>query len=151
MNVLLDTNILGRMAEAGHPQRQTAVDAYAALVGRGDTPCLVAQVLYEFWVIATRPLAANGLGFPSSQVAAEIARLEALYPVFADNPAIYIEWKKLVAANQVVGKSAHDARLAAVMVVHGITHILTFNPGHFSRFPGLTTIDPVSVAQPPSP
>src|SRR5262249_28213348 len=125
--------------------------AYAALVGRGDTPCLVPQVLYEFWVIATRPLAANGLGFPPSQVAAEIARLETLYPVFADNPAIYTEWKKLVAAIQVLGKSAHDARLAAAMMVHGLTHILTFNPGHFSRFPGITTLHPMSVAQPPSP
>jgi predicted nucleic acid-binding protein len=151
MNVLLDTNILGRMAEASHPLHKTADDTVAALLARGDTPRLVPQVLYEFWVVATRPLAANGRGFPPSQVATEISRLESLYPVLADNPAIYTEWKKLVVAIQIVGKSAHDARLAAAMMVHGLTHILTFNPGHFSRFPGITALDPVSAAQPPSP
>src|SRR5262249_46175376 len=68
MNVLLDTNILGRMAEPGPVQHQLAVDAVAALVCRGDSPCLVPQVLYEFWVVATRPAAANGLGMtPSSK------------------------------------------------------------------------------------
>jgi hypothetical protein len=77
--------------------------------------------------------------------------VESLYPVFSDNPAIYTEWKRLVSANQVAGKSAHDARLAAAMAVHGLTHILTFNPGHFSRFPGIIALDPVSIAQPPSP
>jgi predicted nucleic acid-binding protein len=150
MNVLLDTNIPGRMAEAGHSQQQMAFDAVAALVRRGDAPCLVPQVLYEFWVVATRPLTANGLAFTPSQAQAEIGRLEALYPLFPDTPAIYTEWKNLVAVTQVVGRSAHDARLAAAMSVHGITHILTFNAGHFSRFPGITVLDPAVVAMPPT-
>src|SRR5438132_1553235 len=63
MNVLLDTNILGQMAETGHVQHPIAVDAVAALVGRGDIPCLVPQVLYEFWTVATRPPTSNGLGY----------------------------------------------------------------------------------------
>jgi hypothetical protein len=46
MNVPLDTNILGGMMEPGHVQHQLAVDAVATLVGGGDSPCLVPQVLY---------------------------------------------------------------------------------------------------------
>jgi hypothetical protein len=38
MNVLLDTNILGRIAEVGHAQHQVASDAVDALRRRGDTP-----------------------------------------------------------------------------------------------------------------
>jgi hypothetical protein len=91
MNVLLDTNVLGRMAEAGHPQHQAAVDAVAALVARGDSPRLVPQVLYEFWVVATRPLAANGLGMPPSQADQELSRLGTLYPLLPESPAIYPE------------------------------------------------------------
>jgi hypothetical protein len=48
MNVLLDTNVLGRMTEPRHVQHPLAVDAVAALISRGDFPCLVPQVLYEF-------------------------------------------------------------------------------------------------------
>jgi hypothetical protein len=61
MNLLLDTNVLGRMVEVGHPQHRVASDAVDALRRRGDTPCVVPQVLYELWVVATRPPAANGL------------------------------------------------------------------------------------------
>jgi predicted nucleic acid-binding protein len=145
MNVLLDTNIPGRMAEAGHPQHQIAVDAVAALITRGDSPCLVPQVLYEFWVVATRPQASNGLGLSSAEAEAEISRLESLYPMLQDSPAIYPEWRRIVAAHQVLGKNAHDARLVAAMAVHGITHILTFNPGDFIRFPGIVALDPTIV------
>jgi hypothetical protein len=53
MNVLLDANIPARLAEAGLPQQQIAVDGAAALIRRGDSPCLVPPVLYEFWVVAT--------------------------------------------------------------------------------------------------
>src|SRR5262249_44588037 len=138
MNVLLDTNVLGRMTEPGHAQHQLAVDAVAALVGRGDSPCLVPQVLYEFWVVATRPVAANGLGMTPSQAAAEIARLERLFTVLPDSPAIYAEWKRLVATHSVAGKNAHDARLVAAMTVHGLTQLITFNTADFARFPGIT-------------
>ena len=44
MNVLLDTNILGRIAEVGHPQHRVASEAADTLMRRGDTPCLVPQV-----------------------------------------------------------------------------------------------------------
>jgi predicted nucleic acid-binding protein len=149
MNVLLDTNIVGRMAEAGHPQHQTAVDAVTALVGRGDVPCIVPQVLYEFWVVATRPVTANGLGLTPAQADIELSRLEGLYPLLPDGPGIYPEWRRLVATHQVSGKTAHDARLVAAMTVHGLTHLLTFNTADFVRFPGITALDPFGLASPP--
>lgn len=39
------------------------------------------------------------------------------------------------------GKNAHDARLVAAMVRHGLTHILTFNAQDFSRYRGITIDD----------
>src|SRR5258708_7428916 len=108
MNVLLDTNILSRMAQPGHAQHQTAVDATAALRLRGDVLCLVPQVLYEFWVVATRPVAVNGLGLAVSVIAAELTRLQSLFPLLLDTPSVFSEWERLVTAHQVVGKNAHD-------------------------------------------
>jgi predicted nucleic acid-binding protein len=151
MNILLDTNILARMAQPGSAAYQVALDATNALGRRGDTPCLLPQVLYELWVVATRPVAVNGLGFTVAQAAAELARVLALFPLLADTPAIFPEWQRLVTAHAVMGRNAHDARLVAAMAVHGLTHVLTFNVGHFTRFPGITALDLAVVAAPPPP
>jgi len=47
----------------------------------------------------------------------------------------------------VSGKKVHDARLVATMNVHHVSRILTFNTGDFSRYPGLTAIDPSNIEQ----
>jgi predicted nucleic acid-binding protein len=112
---------------------------------------VVPQVLYEFWVTATRPLAANGLGLSAAAAAAELARLKGLFTFLPDTAAIYPEWERVVTLHQVTGKNAHDARLVAAMGVHGLTHLLTFNTTDFARFPGVTALDPASVAASPPP
>ena len=54
-----------------------------------------------------------------------------------------------MAAHGVIGKQVHDARLVAVCHVYGITHLLTFNVPHFSKFSafgqGVVIVDPASV------
>ncbi len=42
----------------------------------------------------------------------------------------------------VSGIQVHDARLVAVMRVHGIAHILTLNVGDFQRYPGINAVHP---------
>ena len=59
--------------------------------------------------------------------------------------AVYREWRKIVVKQRVTGVQVHDARLAAVMYVHGLRHILTFNAADFSRFDGLVAVHPESV------
>jgi predicted nucleic acid-binding protein len=145
MNFLVDTNILGRMAEPGHPQHQLAVDAIVAIDARGDSLYLVPQGLYEFWVVATRPTTVNGLGLSVQEAASELARLKSLFPLLFDTPAVYPEWERLVTVHQVTGKSAHDARLVAAMAVHGLTHILSFNAADFARYAGITAVHPAAV------
>src|SRR5262245_35992465 len=114
MNVLLDTNILARMAQPGTAPYHVAVDAVNALQVRGDMLCLVPQVLYEFWVVATRPVAANGLGLTAAQADAELTQVLGLFPLFfPDTAGIFPQWRRLVASFQVLGRNAHDARLVA--------------------------------------
>jgi homoserine kinase len=44
--------------------------------------------------VATRPVgSANGLGLSAAAVAAEIATIERLFELAADDPAIYPIWK----------------------------------------------------------
>jgi len=150
MNVLVDTNLLLREVQPGHVQHRAAVDAGNALRLRGDVLCFVPQVLYEFWAVATRPTAVNGLGFSAAQAATELTRFKSLFQLLGDSPAIFPEWERLVTSYAVSGKNAHDARLVAAMAVHGLTHILTFNTADFARYPGITALDPLAVA-PPAP
>ena len=151
MTVLLDTNVLLRLAQMTHPAHATSRAAVSALQRAGNTLHLVPQNLYEFWVVATRPVAQNGLGLSAVEAAAEIGRLRTLFPLLLDTPAILAGWEKLVITHAVLGKNAHDARLVATMFVHGLTQLLTFNTVHFARFPGITVLDPSSVAAPPTP
>lgn len=53
--MLLDTNILLRMAQPRSPHHQTAIHAVLELHQRGVHLFLVPQILYEFWVVATHP------------------------------------------------------------------------------------------------
>jgi predicted nucleic acid-binding protein len=147
MNVLLDTNILTRLAQSTHPQHPTAQAAVLVLQQQGHTLCIVPQNLYELWAVATRPItAANGLGLSVQETSAEIDRSKALFKFLPDSPAIYSEWEELVRRLHVKGKVAHDARLVAAMRVHAITPLLTFNTPDFSRFAGVTILSPDTVA-----
>jgi hypothetical protein len=151
MIVVVDTNILGRIAEPGHSQYQLALDDTDALRKRGDLPSVIPQVLYEFWVVGTRPVGQNGLGLTAMQAESELVRIESMFPLLPETANVYLEWRRLVIAHQIVGKNAHDSRIVAAMAVHGLSHILTFNTGHFSRFPGVTALDPASVVSTSTP
>jgi predicted nucleic acid-binding protein len=57
-------------------------------------------------------------------------------------PGVSGAWEKLVGKHLVSGKLAHDAHVAAVMLVYAVTDILTFNIADFRRYPGITVLDP---------
>lgn len=147
MKVLFDTNVLLRAAQPAHPMCVSAVSAGLAIRNRGDEPCVVPQVLYEFWVVCTRPLSENGLQFNVAQVSAEVERFRPpFFLLLHDKAAVLREWHRLVVKHEVKGKAAHDARLAAAMHVHGVEGILTFNADDFARYPGITVLNPREVA-----
>jgi predicted nucleic acid-binding protein len=150
MSTLLDTNMVARCAQPTHPLCQPATDALTRLRYQGEQLCLVPQNFYEFWVVATRPTAQNGLGFTIAQAQAEMIRLRSLFTVLDDTPAVFPEWERLVVAHQVSGKNAHDARLVAALRVHGVTQLLTFNKADFQRYPGVTVVSPQDILSPPA-
>jgi predicted nucleic acid-binding protein len=151
MRYLLDTNILLRSIEPGHPHHREAADATDILAKQGQTLCLVPQVFYEYWVVSTRPVAQNGRGKTPDEVLAEFAFFESHFTVLPDTQAVFDQWKQLVSTYKVTGKPSHDARFAAAALAHGITHILTFNDYDFRRYAGITAIAPASVIAPPTP
>lgn len=149
MPYLLDTNILVRLANTGDALNPSAVHAVAELHRQGETLFVTAQNLIEFRNVATRPVAANGLGLAPADTEVKAADFEAVFPLLAETPAIFPAWKALVSALGVVGKQVHDARLVVVCHAYGITHLLTFNTVHFARLvtfgPSIVVVDPATV------
>ncbi len=146
MNVLVDTNVLLRVAQIASPQRATARAELLVLAGSGTTLCIVPQVLYEYWVAATRPPTVNGLGMSSADVGRSIEQLSADFRLLRDERGIFERLQSLVIDHDVKGKTAHDARLVAAMMRHGVTHLLTFNGADFVRFPKITVLTPDEIA-----
>src|SRR5215218_10444957 len=145
MPYLADTNILLRWVSPADPQHILAVDSVKALQRRGEVVHITPQNVIEFWAVATRPASANGLGMSPAEAEREVESLEKLFPLVPDSPAVYAQWKDLVSAAGVSGVNVHDARLAAIMAVNGLTHVLTFNTKDFKRFHGVTAVHPEDV------
>lgn len=145
MAYLADTNILLRWVSPADPQHSLAVSSVKALQRRGEIVHITPQNLIEFWNVATRPAAANGLGMSPSEAERQVESLELLFPLVPDTPDVYREWRRLVSVAGVSGVKVHDARLAAVMLANGLTHVLTFNAGDFKGFPGITIVRPEDV------
>lgn len=143
--VLLDTNILLRVSDGSSPDQPIAEQAVAALRLRGDFPHITAQNIIEFWAVATRPREANGLGWNTQQAAAEVAQIRNRFPLLADTPEIVARWLTLVADHDIKGKKVHDARLVAVMQVHGVTQLLTFNTDDFRGYSSITLLHPGEI------
>jgi predicted nucleic acid-binding protein len=139
---LCDTNVLLRCIDTASPQQPLAAKAIAELLAAGEEVCVAHQNLYEFWVVATRPKEKNGLGLTPAQALVELGEIEKKLLVLSDNPDVYYTWRELVEAHDIKGLPAHDARLAATMLVHGVDEILTFNAEHFRRFPMIKVFEP---------
>ena len=105
----------------------------------------MSQNIAELWNVATRPLHRNGFGLTPQEVEQDVRSIEALLSLLPDGPVSFAEWRGLVSNLQVSGVQVHDARLAAAIVVHNLTHLLTFNKADFARYTGITALDPSDV------
>ncbi len=149
MSVLLDTNILVRLANTSDSVHVVASQAVLKLHRLGESVLIFPQNLVEFRNVATRPKAVNGLGLSIPDAEAKAAIFEATFTLLPETPGIFPAWKALVSGLGIIGKQVHDARLVAACHVHIVPRLLTFNVSHFARMttfsPGIVVIDPANV------
>ncbi|HST20639.1 MAG TPA: type II toxin-antitoxin system VapC family toxin [Blastocatellia bacterium] len=148
MSYLVDTNVLLRGIQKDHPMHKTADYAVKTLLNLGEELFVTLQNLIEFWAVATRPLANNGLELSIEQAYQELGRLKRIFPALPETPDILTEWERIVIQYRVSGKQAHDARIAAAMIVHGVKNLLTFNTDDFKRYSDIAAINPHSITAP---
>jgi predicted nucleic acid-binding protein len=139
---LLDTNIIVRACDPNSPGYPLVINFVNEIIREGGECFVTPQVLIEFWVVATRPLEVNGLGWTTQKTRQEIDRILHQFALLEDTPDIFPLWFQLVAEYDIKGKRTHDIRLLAVMKAHKVTHLLTFNPDDFIILPELAIVQP---------
>jgi predicted nucleic acid-binding protein len=141
---LVDTNVLLRAAAPKSGQHAAAVGAIKRLVSGGEELLLAAQVVIEFWAASTRPVEVNGYGWSTEIAAARVAEILRQFPLLPETPAVFPEWLRLVSRHGILGKQVHDARLVALLNIHGVPRLLTFNVGDFQPY-GILVVSPEQV------
>ena len=124
MKFLTDTNFLIRVRDADDPRHTMCVQALQRLQAGENEVCVCAQVLIEYWVVATRPRDVNGLGLRSEDVEADLREIDEIFVTLPEPPDMAVRWRLLANEHAVQGRQAHDTRLVALMLAHGITHLL---------------------------
>src|SRR5689334_10528976 len=124
MLILADTGILLRLLEPTDPKHVEVRNAVKLVRQRGHRVVTAPQNAAEFWNVCTRPVSARGgLGLTVTETDRRLRIVERLFQVLPDAPAAYPLWRSLVVAHGVMGVQVHDARLVALMQVHGLTHL----------------------------
>lgn len=139
---LLDTNILLRLTDFNDPTHAQVASASGSLVAKGFQLCCTLQNVAEYWNASTRPVDRNGLGLSPVQTSLrlrQVARRLSVLPEPADTLERFLY---LLLQHEVRGIQVHDCHLAAVMLVNGVNHILTFNTVDFARYSEIEAIHP---------
>jgi len=147
--ILLDTNVLGRMADSADSQCAVARRAIQSLLGKQERVIVVPQNFYEFWAVGTRkggapPVGQNGLGMTPEQASQWVQFFQRRFTLLPDREELLTRWHTLVKTLGIKGLRSYDARLVAAMQSYGITRLLTFNADDFKGF-GVTVVEPGSL------
>jgi hypothetical protein len=143
---LLDTNTVVLLLREQAGMEGLVSAAVRRLTEQNHNLWLAPQVLQEFWVVATRPESANGLGWDVSRTAAEMGKLLLEYPVLDEYPDLFEHWRKLVVEHGVIGKRAHDYRLFAMADPYDVPRLLTFDAASVPAGLGVRAVNPAEVS-----
>ena len=151
MRYLLDTGVLLRLVNRNdslHPQVRAAV---RELKRQRHSFVAGLQNMAEFWNVSTRPASARGgLGLTPDETLHRLRIIERAVTVLVDAADTYDRWRDVVVAQGVRGVQVHDARLAALMGSHSVTHLLTLNKVDFARYTEIVAVAPPDVVPSPA-
>ena len=142
---LLDTNIILRSANFQSLEYNLIRNTISEILLRGGQCFTTSQVIIEFWVVATRPINVNGLGWTVAQTTQAVQMLINQIDLLEETPDVFSIWFNLVTTYNISGKRTHDIHILAVMLAHNISHILTLNPKDFIAVPEITIVHPQSI------
>jgi predicted nucleic acid-binding protein len=132
---LIDTNVFLAAVDESRPERGNAIQTLEGWPALGVALYTTTQVLREFLVVATRPVAANGLGLALPDAIRDVAEFAEATTVLPETLATWRKLLELVQDIGVTGVRVHDANIAACALVNGIGAVVTGNAADFDRLP----------------
>lgn len=140
--VFVDTNILLAATDQDRPEHTCCTAILEALMGDSHAGYINGQVLREYAVVATRPTAQNGLELSPGATADNIDTFRSILFILDETRNVADELARLIRTHALHGKRIHDANIAATLIAHGLTEILTSNPKDYACFPEITCTPP---------
>ena len=94
--ILIDTNVLIALINGAHPAHESVEAQLAELQAEGHALIVAPQCVYEFWVVATRPVVNNGLGRSPAEANELLEQILNTFQQYDDPPGIVDEWRGCV-------------------------------------------------------
>lgn len=141
--IAVDTNILVYSHRRDSPWHVPAARCVRELAEGRPAWAIAWPCVHEFLAIVTHPRIYS----PPTKIVAALTQMEAWLEapslvLLQETAEYWTVLRSLVEGAQIVGPQVHDARVAALCYVHGVRELWTADRD-FSRFPGLTTRNPL--------
>jgi predicted nucleic acid-binding protein len=135
--VFLDTNVLVYATWTAAPLHLQAQAAITSRESAGIPLVVSRQVLREYLATLNRP----STGIRVTTLTNEVRHFIARFRILEENDAVTNTLLGLL--EQGAGRRVYDTNIVATMLVAGIRHLLTNNPGDFAAFGQLITVIPL--------
>ena len=143
--VFVDTIVLVHANNADSPFQEAARQHLQELAAGGHAMWISRQVLREYAAVISRLMNERN-AFDGPAIVSDLLRFEQEFLVADDDAAVSAQLRRLIVSHAVKGKQTHDANVAATMLVHGVTRLLTHNEKDFRRLVPLIEILPLVAA-----
>ena len=141
--IAADTNLLVYSHRIDSPWHEAARECIRSLAEGAEPWAIAWPCLHEFYAVVTHPRIYQ----PPSTPAEAIAQVEAWMTsprlvVLGENDDYWTELRALLERGRVVGPIVHDARVAALCLLHGVRELWSADRD-FGRFPSLRVRNPL--------
>lgn len=142
--IALDTNVLVYAHRRDSDWHERASEVIRSLAESPAPWAIPWPCVHEFLAIVTHPRIYD----PPTTVAQALDQVDAWLGspslvTLTEPPGYFATLRSLVAAGRTVGPRIHDARVAALCLVHGVRELWTADRD-FGRFPDLATRNPLA-------
>ena len=143
--IAVDTNILVYAHRKDSEWHTTALRRMKSLAEGRSRWAIPWPCAHEFLAIVTHPKIYD----PPTPLAAALASVAVWLDspsctLLSEGPGYFDTLRQLVTTGRIVGGMIHDARVAALCLHHGVTELWSCDRD-FSRFPGLSTANPLTA------
>jgi len=138
--ILIDTNVILRSKQKNSLHFNQVIEKLLHLATNDYDLVVCPQIIYEFYVVATRPEGENGFGLSPANAIDEVKNIIETYSFVGDTNEIFSEWIDLIKTFEVSGKNAHDTKLVAFMKANKISKIYTLNISDFKKYSSIIEI-----------